>query len=122
MARPITAAPLHNPFSMVIDGVDFPDDKIADFRRRHGVARLSVFGSILREPTPEGGFGFRPTSDVDMLVEFLPGRTPGLLYFGGMLMELQQMLGRTVDLKTPEDLSRYFRHEVLREARPLHAA
>jgi hypothetical protein len=107
---------------MLINGVNFPDDQIAAFCRRHGVARLSLFGSILRPPTPEGGYGFRPSSDVDMLVEFLPGRTPGLFYFGGMLMELQEMLGRTVDLKTPQDLSRYFRHEVLREARLLHAA
>ncbi len=107
---------------MVINGVNFPEEKIADFCRRHGVAKLSLFGSILREPTPEGGYGFRPTSDVDMLVEFLPGRTPGLIYLGGMLMELQEMVGRTVDLKTPQDLSRYFRHEVLREAKLLHAA
>lgn len=107
---------------MEINGVNFPDDQIADFCRRHGVRRLSVFGSILRGPTPEGGFGFRPTSDVDILVEFLPGRTPGLFYFGGMLMELREMLGREVDLVTPQDISHYFRHEVLREAKPLYAA
>ncbi|MCA3005785.1 MAG: nucleotidyltransferase family protein [Planctomycetaceae bacterium] len=107
---------------MVINGVNFPEDQIADFCRRHGVAKLSLFGSILREPSPEGGYGFRPTSDVDILVEFLPGHTPGLFYLGGMLMELQDMLGRTVDLRTPQDLSRYFRHEVLSEARPLYAA
>ena len=108
--------------TMLINGVNFPEDRIAAFCRRHGVARLSVFGSILRPPSPEGGYGFRPSSDVDILVEFLPGRTPGLFYFGGMLMELQEMLGRGVDLKTPQDLSRYFRREVLREARLLHAA
>lgn len=107
---------------MVINGVNFPEDRIADFCRRHGVQRLSLFGSILREPSPEAGYGFRPTSDVDVLVEFFPGRTPGLFYFGGMLMELQEMLGRPVDLKTPQDLSPYFRHEVLRDARTLHAA
>jgi hypothetical protein len=107
---------------MIINGVNFPEDKIADFCRRHGVASLSVFGSVLRPPSPEGAYGFRPSSDVDVLVQFLPGRTPGLLYFGGMLMELQEVLGRSVDLKTPQDLSRYFRDEVLREARLLHAA
>ena len=64
-------------FLMVINGVNFPEDKIAAFCGRHGVARLSLFGSILREQTPEGGYGFRPTSDIDILVEFLPGRTPG---------------------------------------------
>ena len=81
-----------------------------------------MFGSILRDPTPEGGYGFQPTSDVDVLVEFLPGHTPGLFYFGGMLMELREMLAREVDLLTPQDLSRYFRHEVLREAKALYAA
>jgi predicted nucleotidyltransferase len=107
---------------MEINGINFPDDRIADFCRRHGVKTLSLFGSILREATPEGGYGFRPTSDVDMLVEFLPGETKSLFDLGGMLMELQEMLGRRVDLRTPKDLSRYFRHEVLREARPLYAA
>ncbi len=107
---------------MVINGVNFPEDRIAEFCRRHKVAKLSLFGSILREPSEEGGYGFRPTSDVDVLVEFLPGQTPSLLTVGGMLIELEQMLGRKVDLRTPQDLSRYFRDEVLREARLLHAA
>ncbi len=107
---------------MMINGVNFPENAIADFCRRHGVARLSLFGSILREPTPEGGYGFRPTSDVDILVEFLPGRVPSLLRFAGMQMELSALLGREVQLCTPSMLSRYFRDEVLREARLLHAA
>lgn len=107
---------------MILNGVNFPDDQIAEFCRRHCVAKLSLFGSILREPTPEGGYGFRPTSDVDMLVEFLPGRTPSLLGFAGMQMEMSGIVGREVQLCTPPMLSRYFRDEVLREARPLHAA
>src|SRR5439155_17661963 len=107
---------------MIINGVEFPESETAEFCRRHHVAKLSVFGSILRESGPEGGYGFRPSSDIDILVEFLPARTPGLLYFGGMLTELHEMLGRDVDLKTSEDLSRYFRPDVLREARPLYAA
>lgn len=107
---------------MVINGVNFPEDRIAEFCVRHGVARLSVFGSILREPTPEGGYGFRPSSDVDVLIEFQPDRTPGLLALSGMQIELSEMIGRTVDLRTPLELSRYFRDEVLREARMLHAA
>lgn len=105
---------------MRIHGVEIPEDRIADFCRRHGVKKLSLFGSILRDAG--GEYGFRPESDVDILVEFLPGRTPGLLYFGGMLTELQGMLGREVDLKTPEDLSDYYRGEVVREARALYAA
>lgn len=107
---------------MVINGVNFPEDKIADFCRRHDVARLSLFGSILRPPSPEGGYGFRPTSDVDMLVEFLPGRVPSLLRFAGMQMEMSALVAREVQLCTPPMLSRYFRDEVLREARQLHAA
>lgn len=107
---------------MIINGVNFPEEAIAAFCERHGVARLSLFGSILREPSPEGGYGFRPTSDVDMLVEFFPGRTPSLLVFAGMQIEMSDLLGREAQLCTPPMLSRYFRDEVLREARPLHAA
>jgi hypothetical protein len=100
---------------MEINGVNFPDDQIAEFCRRHGVKKLSVFGSILRDD-------FRPESDVDILVEFEPGRTPGMIGFGGMILELSAMIGRNVDLRTPFDLSRYFRPAVLKEARTLHAA
>ena len=107
---------------MLINEVNFPEDSIAEFCRRHDVARLSLFGSILREPTPEGGYGFRPTSDVDVLVEFHPGLTPSLLDFAGMQLELSAMIGREAQLHTPPMLSRTFRHEVVREARMLHAA
>lgn len=100
---------------MVIHGVHFPEDRIADFCRRHGVGRLSLFGSIL-------GDEFRADSDVDVLVEFQSGRTPGVFGFGAMILELSEMIGRTVDLRTPFDLSRHFRPFVLREARLLHAA
>jgi len=107
---------------MLINGVNFPENTIADFCRRHGIARLSLFGSILRPPSPEGGYGFRPTSDVDVLVEFPPGSVPSLLIFAGMQIELSTLVGREVQLCTPPMLSRYFRHEVLGEARLLHAA
>lgn len=107
--------------ALVINGVTFPQDRIAEFCRRHGVRRLSVFGSILRPP---GEDGFGPGSDIDILVEFFPGRTPGMIGFGGMILELEAMLGggRRVDLRTPHDLSRYFRDEVVRQSRLLHAA
>ena len=100
---------------MVINGVNFPEGAIADFCRRHGVKKLSLFGSIL-------GDDFRPDSDVDLLVEFEPGRTPGMIGFGGMILELKAMIGREVDLRTPFDFSPFFRPAVLREARTLHAA
>jgi len=100
---------------MVVHGVRFPEERVADFCRRHGVKRLSLFGSILRDD-------FLPESDVDVLVEFLPGRTPGMIGFGGMILELSALIGRPVDLRTPFDLSRYLRPLVLKEARTLHAA
>jgi predicted nucleotidyltransferase len=92
-----------------------PTTEIADFCRRHGIARLSLFGSVLRED-------FSPSSDIDVLVEFQPGRAPGFIGFAGMQIELSKILSRTVDLRTPADLSGYFRDEVLQEARLLHAA
>ena len=81
---------------------------------RH-VARIGVFGSLARGEA-------KPGSAIDVLVEFLPGKAPGFIAFAGMQMELSKILGRTVDLRTPADLSGYFRDEVLREARLLHAA
>ncbi|MBL8886179.1 MAG: nucleotidyltransferase family protein [Phycisphaerales bacterium] len=112
----------YNSKAMVIHGINFPEAAIAAFCKAHDVARLSLFGSILRAQTPEGGHGFRPTSDIDILVEFLPGRVPSLLRFAGMQMELSELLAREVQLSTPPMLSRYFRDQVLREARMLHAA
>lgn len=107
---------------MEINGVTFPMDRIAEICRRHGAARLSLFGSILRDPTPEGGYGFRPTSDVDMLVEFQTTARPTLMSLARMELELSEAIGRKVDLRTPGDLSRLFRDEVVTTARLLHAA
>lgn len=100
---------------MVLHSITFPEAAIAEFCRRHHVRKLSVFGSIL-------GDEFGPESDIDVLVEFEPGQTPGMFGFGGMILELSEMLGRRVDLRTPFDLSRHFRPQVLRAARTLHAA
>ena len=98
---------------MVYHGIQVPEREIADLCRRHHIRRLGFFGSILTEES-------RPESDVDVLVEFEPGKTPGLEFFG-IQRELSALLGRPVDLNTPQDLSRYFRDEVLSEARPLYA-
>jgi uncharacterized protein len=87
--------------------------QIAEFCRRHHVRKLALFGSVLRTD-------FRPDSDVDVLVEFEPGQTPGLAFFA-MQEELGVMLGRRVDLCTPRCLSRYFRDDVLRQAEVLYA-
>ena len=95
--------------------IDIPHDRIGAFCRRHGVSRLSLFGSALRED-------FGPGSDVDILVEFPQGQTPSLLDLGGMLLELQEILGYEVDLKTPGFLSEHIRRRVQREAQTLYAA
>jgi predicted nucleotidyltransferase len=100
---------------MVVNGVGFPMDRIADLCRRRGVARLSLFGSVLRKD-------FRDDSDVDMLVEFLPETRIGLIGVANFEAELSELIGRRVDLRTPRDLSPYFRDRVVAGARLLHAA
>jgi uncharacterized protein len=94
--------------------IDVPRDRVVEFCRRHHVRRLAFFGSVLRDD-------FTPQSDVDVLVEFEPGKTPGLAFFA-MQDELSTILGRRVDLNTPQDLSKYFRDEVLTEAQDLYVA
>lgn len=88
---------------------------LAQFCRRHGIARLSLFGSALRGED-------RADSDVDLLVEFAPGRRIGLFGLAGIERELSEMIGRKVDLRTPRDLSARFRDEVLRTAAVQYAA
>lgn len=94
--------------------INIPKEKIADFCRKHGIRRIACFGSVLRDD-------FMPESDVDVLVEFEPGHTPGLAFFT-MQRELSEILGRRVDLNTAGDLSPYFRDEVLSEAQVLYDA
>ena len=65
---------------------------------------------------------FGPGSDVDVLVEFEEGRVPGLITLSGMELELSELIGRKADLRTPEDLSRYFRKEVVESAEVQYAA
>ena len=95
--------------------VSMPREQIAAFCQKHGIRRLAIFGSALRDD-------FRPDSDVDVLVEFAPDRIPTLLQIAAMERELSQVLGgRKVDLRTPEDLSRYFRQQVIQEAEVQYA-
>ena len=88
--------------------ISVPKDKIAQFCRRNHIKRLSLFGSVL-------GDSFSPDSDIDVLVEFEPGHSPGFAFFG-MQRELSEILGCNVDLHTPMFLSPYFREQVLKEA------
>jgi predicted nucleotidyltransferase len=88
---------------------------LANFCQRHGVRRLSLFGSVLRDD-------FDPQrSDVDLLVEFEPDAKRSLFDVGGMMHELTERLGQQVDIRTPRDLSPYFRDRVLREAHTIYA-
>lgn len=80
-----------------------------------GIRRLGLFGSALHGR-------LRPDSDIDLLVEFEPGRTPGLFGIAQLELDLGDLIGRSVDLRTVHDLSRYFRDEVAAEARTLYDA
>ena len=94
--------------------IDIPEDRIAEFCRQNGIQGLSLFGSVLRDD-------FTPESDIDVLVEFKPGRTPGLAFFGSIPDDLSEILGRRVDLNTAQCLSPYFRQKTLEEAEIIYA-
>lgn len=87
-------------------------ERIAEFCRARGIRKLSFFGSLLRDD-------FTPQSDVDVLVEYLPGKHPGLDLFTHQ-DELASVFARQVDLHTPASLSKYFRDEVLAESVPIY--
>lgn len=99
----------------ITPGISVDADDMRSFCVAHGIRRLALFGSGLRGE-------LRSDSDLDLLVEFQPGRTPGLLGIAQLEIELSEMLGRSVDLRTSGDLSRYFRDEVVAAARTLYAA
>ena len=93
-----------------------PDDEaLADFCRAHGIRHLSVFGSTIKGTA-------RPDSDLDLLVEFEPDRVPGLLGMAKLEEELSALMGgKTIDLRTAGDLSRYFRDDIIRTAQTRYA-
>lgn len=90
-------------------GIDLPLTAIRSYCERQPISRLSLFGSFLRGDAC-------PNSDIDLLVEYLPGAPVGLLTMAGQEIELSEILGKQVDLRTAEDLSRYFRQEVVDSA------
>jgi hypothetical protein len=94
--------------------LELPKGALAQFCRRNRIKRLALYGSVLRSD-------FRPDSDVDVLVEFEPGFTVSLIRMAALELELSEMLSRKVDLRTPAELSRYFREEVLRESETQYA-
>ena len=98
---------------MINQRISLPLEEIAQFCERHHIRRLSLFGSVLRDD-------FRPDSDIDVLVEFEAGHVPGLIRMGGLEIEMSSIVGRKVDLRTPAELSRYFRQEVMDGAEPIY--
>lgn len=93
--------------------IKIPLDKITEFCQRNPIQKLSLFGSVLRDD-------FSPESDIDLLVEFMPEQCPSFFGLARMEIELTEMLGRKVDLRTPEELSRYFRQRVLDSAEVIY--
>ena len=101
---------------MVNSKIQLHDEKIAEFCKRHHIRKLSLFGSALRDD-------FSSESDIDFLVEFENEHVPGLIGLSRMERELSGIMGgRKVDLRTPEDLSKYFRQEVMALAEVQYAA
>jgi hypothetical protein len=92
-----------------------PRQALAAFCREHGISRMAIFGSALRG-------ALRADSDIDLVVTFEKGRTPGLLGLAQMELDLSALFkGRKIDLRTPDDLSRYFRKEVMATAEVVYA-
>jgi uncharacterized protein len=93
-----------------MQALEIPQAEVAELCKRNHIRRLALFGSVLRDD-------FRADSDVDVLVEFDPNFRVGLIRLAGIERELSVLLGREVDLRTPAELSRYFREDVVRTAR-----
>ena len=106
----------HDGVRMAVGNLEAARGAVAEFCRRNGIRRPAQFGSVLTG-------GFPASSDVDVLVEFEPGRRVGYLRMVALARELSSVFGgRSVDLRTPSELSRYFRDEVLRTAAVQYAA
>ena len=98
------------------DRLPIAPEALADVCLRHSVRKLSLFGSQLKGTA-------RPDSDIDLLVEFLPQAKPTYFDLADIEIELSALMdGRKIDLRTPAELSRYFRDEVVRAAEPLYVA
>ena len=91
------------------------NDRLAEVCRKYHIVKLSFFGSVLRDD-------FGDDSDLDVLVDFEEGHTPGFIRIAQIERELSALVSnRKVDLRTFQDLSRYFRHEVLTSAKVQYA-
>ena len=94
--------------------IPVPREEIAAVCRRYHIRTLGLFGSVLRAD-------FTADSDVDVLVEFEPGRTPGFFTIARIARELSPLLGgREIDIRTPNCHSPYFREDVVNAAYPVY--
>jgi predicted nucleotidyltransferase len=97
----------------MVTNIRIPEDEIADFCQRHDIRKLSLFGSVLRDD-------FREDIDIDVLIEYETGAIVTLLDMASQEIELRKLLGRKVDLRTPPEISRYFRQQVIEAAELLY--
>ena len=93
--------------------ISFTKEQITEFCQKNYIRKFAFFGSILRDD-------YRPDSDVDILVDLEPGAPIGLFEMADMELQLSDMVGRKVDLRTPQDLSKYFRDKVIEEAEVIY--
>jgi predicted nucleotidyltransferase len=95
------------------DRIILTKEQIAEFCKKNHIKKFAFFGSVLRDD-------FRPDSDIDILIDLEPGAPIGLFEMADMELELSDMIRRKVDLRTPQDLSKYFRNKVVAEAEVLY--
>ncbi len=100
---------------MTVAQIEIPEAQIGELCRRQGIGKLALFGSVLTDR-------FSESSDIDILVEFRPGTKVGFFRLADIEAELSRLFGkRKIDLRTPMDLSRYFREQVVRDALVVYA-
>lgn len=116
--RILAEAKFHQPETLTLWQERFPVSAttLQSLCARYHIQKLSLFGSVLRS-------NFRPDSDIDILVEFQPDHPPGFFAIARLERELSRLLGkRKVEIRTPKELSRYFREEVMKNLETLYAA
>lgn len=100
---------------MTVTHIEIPEAEIARVCKRNGIRKLALFGSVLSDR-------FAESSDIDVLVEFQPTERVGFFRLADIENELSALMGgRRVDLRTPMDLSRHFREEVVQDALVVYA-
>jgi len=97
-----------------MNSLNLPYRELKEFCRKYHIRKMSLFGSVLTEEfIPE-------KSDIDVLVEFIINKHPSLFQFAGIEIELSELINHKVDLKTKEDLSIYFRNDVLKSSKTIY--